>query len=126
VTTPSNAWGEERWRLSHQLQMRGHMLGRRQARRMCRNFSCVGVDTTPERLRQMSAGAPIGIDEVTAINFALIATEFRREERGAKLKQMQRRGTRSLILAALILVVLNFLFCVAYVLLNLAQQTSTY
>jgi hypothetical protein len=93
---------------------------------MCRRFSCVGVDTTPERLRQMSAGAPIGTDEVVAIDFALIATEFRREARAAKFKQMQRRGTRSLILAGLILVVLNFLFCLAYVMLNLAQQTSQY
>jgi hypothetical protein len=74
----------------------------------------------------MSAGAPVGSDEVTAINFALIATQINREARGAKYKRLQRRGAHSLILAGLVLVVLNFLFCVAYLMLNLAQQTSQY
>jgi hypothetical protein len=106
--------------------MRGHLLGRRHAKRLCRRFECVGVRTTPDRLRQMSAGAPVGSDEVTAINFALIATQINREARGAKYKRLQRRGAHSLILAGLVLVVLNFLFCVAYLMLNLAQQTSQY
>src|ERR1700753_2906904 len=98
------------------------MLGRRHARRMCRRFECVGVRTTPERLRQMSVGAPVGTDEVTAVHFALIVTQINREARDAKYKRLQRQGTRSLILAGLILVVLNFLVCVAYVMLNLAPQ----
>ena len=45
-------------------------------------------------------------------------------ERAAKFKRLKRRGTRSLLFAGLVLVVLNFLFCVAYVLLNLAQQAA--
>jgi hypothetical protein len=72
----------------------------------------------------MLAGVPVGFDEVTDVNFALIAMELNREVRDAKLKRLKRRGTRSLLFAGLILVVLNFLFCVAYLMLNLAQQAT--
>ncbi len=102
--------------------MRGQMRGRRRARRLCRRFACVGVDTTPERLRQLVAGAPVPEDEATDVNFALIVTQINRETRAAKIRRLKRRGTHSLIFAGLVLVVLNFLFCVAYLLLNLTQQ----
>jgi len=72
----------------------------------------------------MVAGIPVADDEVTDVNFALIAMQLHREARGAKLKHLKRQGARSLIFAGLVLVVLNFLFCVAYVLLNLAQQAT--
>jgi len=104
--------------------MRCQALGRRRARRLCHRFERVGVHTAPERLRQMVAGVPVADGEVTDVNFALIAMQLHREARGAKLKRLKRRGTRSLIFAGLVLVVLNFLFCVAYVLLNLAQQAA--
>ena len=51
-----------------------------------------------------------------------MALQIDRKARAAKLKRLQQRGTRSLLFAGLVLVVLNFLFCVAYGLLNLAQQ----
>jgi hypothetical protein len=102
--------------------MRGQKLGRRRARRLCRSFACVGVDTSPRRLQAILAGAPAGDVELTDVNFALIATKFNDEKRGARLKDLKRRGARSLIFAALFLVMLNFLFCMAYVLLNLTQQ----
>ncbi|ORW18693.1 hypothetical protein AWC19_18050 [Mycobacterium palustre] len=70
----------------------------------------------------MAAGAPAAYREVTDVNFALIALQLNHESRAAKYKRLKRRGTRSLIFAGMVLVVLNFLFCVAYVLLNLAQQ----
>ncbi len=70
----------------------------------------------------MLAGMPVTDVEVTDLNFALIATHFNHETRAAKFKRMQRRSTRSLIFAGLILVVLNFLVCIAYVLFNLSQQ----
>jgi hypothetical protein len=70
----------------------------------------------------MVAGAPVADDEVTDVNFALIAIQLNHEARAARLKRMKRRGTRSAIFVGLVLVVLNFLFCVAYLLLNLAQQ----
>ncbi len=70
----------------------------------------------------MLAGAPVAAHEVTDINFALIALELSRETRVEKYKRLKRNGTRSLIFAGLVVVVLNFLLCMAYVLLNLAQQ----
>jgi len=74
----------------------------------------------------MVAGAPVADDEVTDVNFALIAIELNHEARAAKYKRLKRRGTRSLLFAGLVLVVLNFLFCLAYVLLNLAQQSTAF
>jgi hypothetical protein len=123
VTTASNPWGDEWGKLSRQPQMRDKFLGRRQARRLCRNFAQVGVETAPERLRQMLAGAPAADDEVTDVNFALIATRIKRDERNAKLGRLQRRGARLLIFAGLLLVTLNFLCCIAYLLVSLTQQT---
>lgn len=70
----------------------------------------------------MAAGVPATDDEITDVSFALIAAQLNREKRSAKFKNMRRRGTRSLIFAGLVLVVLNFLFCIAYVLLNLTEQ----
>jgi hypothetical protein len=104
--------------------MQYQILGRRRARRLCKRFARVGVATPPERLQQMLAGVPFADDEVTDVRFALIATQLSRETRAAKLKRLQRRGTLSLMFAGLILIVLNFLFCLAYVLLDLAQQTT--
>jgi hypothetical protein len=72
----------------------------------------------------MVAGAPATDYEVTDVNFALIAMELDREARIARYKRLKRRSTRSLIFAGLVLVVLNFLFCMAYVLLNLVQQAT--
>ncbi len=89
---------------------------------MCRSFADVGVDTGPVRLQQMLAGMPVTDDEVTDVNFALIATQLKRDERNAKLRQLQRQGARTLMFAGMILLVLNFLFCLAYVLLNLTDQ----
>nr|WP_231639277.1 hypothetical protein [Mycobacterium sp. Marseille-P9652] len=78
--------------------------------------------TAPERLRAMLAGAPVPDNEVTDVSFALIAIQLQREARRARYRRFKRQGTRSLMFAGLVLVVLNFLFCMAYVLLNLAQQ----
>jgi hypothetical protein len=122
VTTPSNFCGDERWQISHQLQMRHQILGRRRARRLCRHFARVGVGTPPERLQQVLAGMPVTDDEATDVNFALIATHIKSEERTAKFRRLQRRGMRTLMFAGMVLIVLNFLFCLAYVLLNLTHQ----
>jgi hypothetical protein len=74
----------------------------------------------------MLAGVPVADADVTDVNFALIAMQLNREARGAKFKRLKRQGTRSLLFAGLVLVVLNFLFCVAYVLLNLTPQGAPY
>ena len=104
--------------------MRYQPLGRGRARRLCHRFERVGVHTAPQRLREMLAGAPVADREVMDVNFALIAIEFNRQARAAKYKRLKRRGTRSVMFAGLVLVVLNFLMCVAYVLLNLAEQST--
>lgn len=82
------------------------------------------MQTAPERLREMLAGAPLAAQEVINVNFALIALQLNREARVARYKRLKQRGTRSLMLAGLIMVVLNFLMCMAYVLLNLAEQSA--
>lgn len=89
---------------------------------MSRRFAQVGVDTAPQRLQQMVAGAPVPEDEVTDVHFALIATQIKRDERSAKFGRLQRRGTRFIIFLGLVLVMLNFLCCVAYLLVSLTQQ----
>ncbi|WP_293321213.1 hypothetical protein [Mycobacterium sp.] len=126
MTTPSNAWGDQRRQLLQQLRVRDQALGRRRARRLCRCFERVGVHTEPDRLRAMSAGAPVADEEVTDVNFALIALRLNDEARATKFKRLRRRATRSALFAGLVLVVLHFLFCVAYVLLNLTQQAAPY
>ena len=102
--------------------MRDRGLGRREARRLSRRFARVGVDTAPQRLQQMVAGAPVAAAEATDVNFALIASQIKRDERTAKLGRLQRRGTRLLIFVGLILVTLHFLCCMAYLLVSLTQQ----
>lgn len=89
---------------------------------MCQNFARVGVRTPPERLREMLAGAPLAAHEVMDVHFALIALRFDHDARVARYKRLKRQGARSLMFAGLVLVVLNFLMCMAYVLLNLAAE----
>lgn len=72
----------------------------------------------------MLSGAPLAAQEVVNVNFALIALQLNREARVARYKRLKQRGTRSLMFAGLIMVVLNFLMCMAYVLLNLAEQSA--
>lgn len=120
--TPSNPWGNERGQLSHRFQMRNQVLGRRQARRLSKRFAQVGVHTPPERLRLVLAGGPVAADEVADVSFALIALRLRREQLLAKYKRLKRRGARSLLFVGLVLVTLNFLFCMAYALFRLTLE----
>lgn len=72
----------------------------------------------------MLEGAPLAAHELMNVNFALIAIRLDRELRAARYKRLRQRGTRSLMLAGLIMVVLNFLVCMAYLLLNLTEQSA--
>lgn len=72
----------------------------------------------------MLAGAPLAAHEMLNVNFALIAIQLDRESRAARYKRLKKRGVRSLMFAGLIVVVLNFLMCMAYVMLNLAEQSA--
>jgi len=58
--------------------------------------------------------------------FALTATETRREERLAKLKRTRCRGTRWLLVAGLVLLMMNFLACMAYLLLSFAEHSPAF
>jgi hypothetical protein len=111
---------------SHPILWHDRALTRRQARRLSRRFDGVGVAIPAMRLRQIAAGASVGEDELTNVSFAITATELQREERHAKLKRGQRRMVRWLLVAALTLLVLNSLLCVAYLFLGLAWQASPY
>ncbi len=124
MMTPSNPWGTERGYLSHRFQVRNQVIGRRQARRLSKRFAQVGVNTPPERLRVVLAGGPVAADEVADVSFALIAMQLRREQLSAKFKRLKRRGARSLIFVGLVLVTLNFLFCMAYALFSLTLEAS--
>ncbi len=92
---------------------------------MCQNLERVGVRAAPDRVREMLAGAPLAAHEAMDIHFALIALRLERETRAARYKRLKRQGTRSLMFAGLVLVVLNLLMCMAYGLLNLAEQGAS-
>lgn len=124
VMTPSTPWGHERGRLPQRLQARNQIVGRRQARRLSRRIARVGVTTPPDRLRMMLAGSPAAYAEVADFHFALIATQFKREQFSARLQRMKRRGTRSLLFLGLVLVTLNFLFCMAWALFSLTLEAA--
>jgi hypothetical protein len=70
----------------------------------------------------MLAGVPVAAAEVADVNFALIAIQLKREELVTKFKRLKRRGARSLIFLGLVLVTLNFLFCMAYALFSLTLE----
>lgn len=72
----------------------------------------------------MLEGAPLAAHEMINLNFALIAIRLDRESRAARYKRLRQRGARSLMFAGLVMVVLNFLVCMAYLLLNLAEPTA--
>jgi hypothetical protein len=124
VTTPSNPDGDERPAISHRLHMRGHVLARRQARRLSRRFALVGVNIPPTRLQQLVTGSPVADKEMTDFNFALIATQYNREKKTVKTAHLKRQCRHTLICVGLILVALNFLFCIAYLFFSLTQHAA--
>ncbi len=72
----------------------------------------------------MLAGSPDDCAEVADFKFALIATQFKRDQFSAKVRRLKRRGTRSLLVVGMVLVTLNFLFCLAYALFSLTLETA--
>jgi hypothetical protein len=108
------------------MHVRGQVLSPGQARRLSRRFAGVGVRIPPARLQKIAAGAPAADDELADVNFALAATELKREARIAKLECGRRRCMRWLIVSGMILVLLNLLLCVAFILFSLAQHTSPF
>ena len=70
----------------------------------------------------MLAGAPAAYAEVSDFKFALIATQFKRDQFRARVRRMKRRGARSLIFVGMVLVTLNFLFYLAWAMFNLTLE----
>lgn len=124
MPTSSNMWGEGWGRRPYRLGVRDQVLSRRRARRMSRRFAGVGVGIPAARLQQIAAGAPFAFDELVDVNFALCATEIKRQERRAKLKRGRHRATHWLIVAGLVLAALNLLLCMAYLFIILALHES--
>ena len=91
---------------------------------MSRRFAGVGVGIPAARLQQIAEGASFASDELVDFEFALCATELKREERRAKLKRSQRRAAHWLIVAGLVLAALNLLLCMAYLFISLALHES--
>src|ERR1700744_1100925 len=111
VMTPSTPWGNDRGHLPQRLRVGSQIVGRRQARRLSRRFARVGITTPPDRLRQMLAGAPAAYAEVADFNFALIATQFKRDQFRSRVRRMKRRGARTQI-------------CMAWALFNLTLEAA--
>ena len=119
--TPSTPRGHHRGQL---LRASDQVVGRWQARRLSRRFARVGVSTSPDRLRQMLAGSPVAQAEVCDFDFARIAAQFERDQFRARVRRVKRRGARSLLFVGMVLVTLNFLFCMAWALFNLTLDAA--
>jgi hypothetical protein len=100
------------------------MLSRRQARRMSRQFADVGVGIPAARLREIAAGAPYASEEMMNVNFALTASEMKRQERRARFRRNQRRLVYWLIVAGMVLAALNLLLCMTFGFIALALHES--
>ena len=124
MATSSTPWRKDRGRRPQQFYASDRSLSRRRARRMSRQFADVGVGIPAARLRQIAAGAPFGSDELVNVNFALCATELKRQERRAMRKRRQQHMIHWLIVAGLVLAALNLLLCMAYVFVSLALHQS--
>src|ERR1700677_4299260 len=120
--TPSTPWGNERGQHPQRFRVGNQIVCRWQARRLSRRFARVGITTPPDRLRQMLAGAPAAYAEVADFKFALIATQFKRDQFRARVRRMKRRGTRSLLFVGMVLVTLIFFFCLPWSLFNLTVE----
>lgn len=87
---------------------------------MSRRFADVGVCIPAARLREITAGAPFRCNESVDVNFALAATEIKREQRLARARRARYRAIHALIVAGLVLAALNLLICIGYAFISLA------
>jgi len=87
---------------------------------MSRRFAEVGVQIPAARLREMTAGAPLGSAESIDYMFALTATAMQREQRLARAQRNRRRLVHVLIVGGLMLAALNLLICMGYLFISLA------
>lgn len=99
---------------------------RGESRRLSREFSAVGVDIPPARLRQIATHGPASEREWVDVSFALVATNLLSEKRRSRRHLTQRRMVRFAIVAGAVVAALNLLLCVGLLFFILAQHTSPY
>jgi hypothetical protein len=124
MASSSNLWGDRWGRAPHDAHIPDQVLSRRRARQMSRRFAGVGVGIPAARLREIAAGAPSASEELMDFNFALAATELKRQERMAKFKRSRRRAIHWLIVAGMVLAALNLLLCMTYGFVTLVLHES--
>jgi hypothetical protein len=103
------------------LSLTGGAMSRRRARRLSRRFAGVGVRVSPSRLREIARGGRCAEGEWVDVGFALMALQTLREERRTKVARLRRRSMWWLVVAGVFIAALNFLVCIAYLTLSLAQ-----
>lgn len=91
---------------------------------MSRRFAGVGVMIPATRLREVMAGAPLGVEESIDVNFAFMATGFQREQRLNRIRRSRRRLVHWLVVTGLVLASLNLLICLGYLFVSLALHGS--
>jgi hypothetical protein len=123
---PVNAHGGEWGYWPHPAHMHDHCLSRRQARLMSRRFADVGVGIAAGRLREIATGSPASDAELTNVDFAVAASEFKHDQFLAKYRHAKRQCAWALFVAAMTLVVLGFLLAAAICVLSVALHTTPF
>jgi hypothetical protein len=95
-------------------------------RRLSRQFSTVGVDIPPSRLRAIASGAPATEGEWVDVSFALVATNLMAEQKQTKRVRTQRRIVHWALVGGAVLVALNALLCLGLLFFVLTQHTAPY
>ncbi|WP_232423310.1 hypothetical protein [Mycobacterium sp. 155] len=93
---------------------------------MSRRFSDVGVGIAAARLREIATGAPVSDAELTDVEFAAYASEFKHDELLAKYGRAKRECIRALLVVAITLVVLGFLLAAAVCVLSVTLHTTPF
>lgn len=112
--------------VSDQWRRRPPVIDHWRARRLSRRFADVGVSIPAARLRELSAGAPFRCNEAVDFNFALAATEVKREQRLARARRNRDRIVHGVIVTGLVLAALNLLICMGYAFITLALHESPF
>ncbi|GJJ20886.1 hypothetical protein MTY414_45590 [Mycolicibacterium mageritense] len=110
----------------HPAYMRNHCLSRRQAWSMSRRFAGVGVGIGAARLREIASGSPASAAELADVDFAVVASEFKHQERVAKFERGKRQCVNCLVIVLMALVLLGALLFVALTVLSLALHTTPF
>ena len=93
-------------------------------RRMSRQFSTVGVDIAPSRLREIATGAPATEGEWVDVSFALVATNLMAEQRHTRRVRAQRRVVHWALVGGAVVVALNALLCLGLLFFVLTQHAA--